>query len=909
MRHPPGSELTTPDLTRDRPPTADDLVAEAGRRLAAPGLVVVTGCPGAGRTTLLRRLAEAYRGPVFAGGGLAMLRGVPALALSRAVRARLPAHDPALLAEAVRSRVRGGLLVVDDLQWADPATLAALAPLAAHCRVAAALRTPHRLPPSADQALRDAAVGWFVVPPLTPDAARALIRRTAPGLAEAAISAVLARAGGVPLALQALARHSARLDQTSNPGGPDGSTGTADQTADQTAEVPRLAGATAARADQVMYAVAQALADLTRPARTAMAALGLLGRPATAALLGAGVDELVAAGLVTVSSGSLPDNGAEVAPVSPYVAEVAAGLLDLPARQALHRSLARRVPPAEAARHLAAAGDPTAAYTQAVAAAGRAGTAGEQANLLLFACQLPGAAPPATVRVDAARAALACGRPRAAVGALGQERAATAAALRGEALLQLGDPVAARDAVAAIPDDAPTVAVAGRDRILLLTTAADTSGTTDAADLSRQIIARHGDPPAHPGLRAALAAVHAAQRAPGWEHGLANAAATAGQAGDPLAARWSAWLLVETLAADGRLTEAAQAARTAAAGSAADLAYSWQTRFLAAELWCAALHGAVPDLDGDEVLRRATDLTDRTLPAPARGYATAAASLIQADSGLLAPARARLAHLAVQPGTTGAVVDWVAREAAWLDGQPDQAHHARTAPPGAPPLVDGLRRITARWAAYDAASSQPGGTGDPVVGDSDTEPVGVAVAPVRETLAAWAGDPGRFALAAKAWHDLAIREEVRCLLAQGLRCADPAQAIPALLAAERLAQAAGLVVLHGRVRRALRQHAGHRGTRVSGTANACRDPSAMLPGAVRDDVPRARAAILTGRERDVLRLVAHGEPTRRIARQLGVSAETVETHIRAGMRKLGARTRTAAAALALDLISEQEEAV
>ena len=57
---------------------------------------------------------------------------------------------------------------------------------------------------------------------------------------------------------------------------------------------------------------------------------------------------------------------------------------------------------------------------------------------------------------------------------------------------------------------------------------------------------------------------------------------------------------------------------------------------------------------------------------------------------------------------------------------------------------------------------------------------------------------------------------------------------------------------------------------------------------------------LTDRERDVLRLVARGEPTRRIAGQLGISRETVETHIRAGMRKLGARTRTEAAALALE---------
>jgi DNA-binding CsgD family transcriptional regulator len=152
--------------------------------------------------------------------------------------------------------------------------------------------------------------------------------------------------------------------------------------------------------------------------------------------------------------------------------------------------------------------------------------------------------------------------------------------------------------------------------------------------------------------------------------------------------------------------------------------------------------------------------------------------------------------------------------------------------------------------------------------------------PVRATLAAWAGDdPDRFDKAAQAWHDLARREEVRCLLAHGLRETDPAQAVPPLLAAESLAEDAGLVVLLGRARRALRRHA------------------------VRRDVRGRRAGDdLTDREREVLRQVARGEPTRRIAGQLGISRETVETHIRSGMRKLGARTRTEAAVIALEML-------
>jgi DNA-binding CsgD family transcriptional regulator len=493
--------------------------------------------------------------------------------------------------------------------------------------------------------------------------------------------------------------------------------------------------------------------------------------------------------------------------------------------------------------------------------------------------------------VAAARAALAAGRPRAAARVVTAALGTDAAVLRGEALLQAGDPAEARQAVAPVPDDGDPALVAARDRVRLLADLA--TDPASAASAVRAVIDRHGEPPEHPGLRAALAAVRAAARAPGWEYALATAAATAGGAGDALSARCSAWLLVETLAADGRLVEAAQTAAQAAEACAADLAYSWQTRFLAAQLWCSALHGAPPasaDPAGmDDVLRRAGDLIDRTLPALARGYATAAASLLEADGGLLAPARARLAAASTGSRSVGspsvdALLDWVRREAAWLDGQPEPASDA---PPweGATPLVDGLRRITARWAAYDEAG--PTGydraalsTGDPAA------PARAGPPAVAETLSAWAtgGDRDGFARAARAWHEVAVREEVRCLLACGLHAADRGRAVPPLLAAESLAQRSGLVVLLGRAHRALRRHA------------VRRDPR----DAAGEEPPPGE---LTARERDVLRLVARGEPTRRIAGQLGISTETVETHIRAGMRKLGAKTRTEAAARALEVLA------
>lgn len=48
---------------------------------------------------------------------------------------------------------------------------------------------------------------------------------------------------------------------------------------------------------------------------------------------------------------------------------------------------------------------------------------------------------------------------------------------------------------------------------------------------------------------------------------------------------------------------------------------------------------------------------------------------------------------------------------------------------------------------------------------------------------------------------------------------------------------------------------------------------------------------LTTREREIVSLIALGHDTRGIAEELGISAETVRTHVRNAMAKLGAHTR------------------
>jgi DNA-binding NarL/FixJ family response regulator len=55
------------------------------------------------------------------------------------------------------------------------------------------------------------------------------------------------------------------------------------------------------------------------------------------------------------------------------------------------------------------------------------------------------------------------------------------------------------------------------------------------------------------------------------------------------------------------------------------------------------------------------------------------------------------------------------------------------------------------------------------------------------------------------------------------------------------------------------------------------------------------AAILTDREREVLRLVGRGLSNKEIGRQLGISEKTVKAHLGAAFQRIGVRDRTQAA--------------
>jgi DNA-binding CsgD family transcriptional regulator len=81
------------------------------------------------------------------------------------------------------------------------------------------------------------------------------------------------------------------------------------------------------------------------------------------------------------------------------------------------------------------------------------------------------------------------------------------------------------------------------------------------------------------------------------------------------------------------------------------------------------------------------------------------------------------------------------------------------------------------------------------------------------------------------------------------------------------------------------------------------------------DYPRTLTApprtSLTGRQIQILRLAANGKTNRAIGRELGISEESVKTHMQATLRKLrvGDRTQAVAVALRLELIRLEEIAV
>jgi PAS domain S-box-containing protein len=95
-----------------------------------------------------------------------------------------------------------------------------------------------------------------------------------------------------------------------------------------------------------------------------------------------------------------------------------------------------------------------------------------------------------------------------------------------------------------------------------------------------------------------------------------------------------------------------------------------------------------------------------------------------------------------------------------------------------------------------------------------------------------------------------------------------------------------------------------RAIRVVAAGGVYVDPH-LVGAVVPDRDPEPSAEGLTSREREVLALLADGHTNEQAARALAISPDTVQTHVRNAMRKLGAESRTqaVASAMRLELIS------
>lgn len=90
--------------------------------------------------------------------------------------------------------------------------------------------------------------------------------------------------------------------------------------------------------------------------------------------------------------------------------------------------------------------------------------------------------------------------------------------------------------------------------------------------------------------------------------------------------------------------------------------------------------------------------------------------------------------------------------------------------------------------------------------------------------------------------------------------------------------------------------------RTAGTGELRRavDAAASQERFVDPDVPpKGSRGKLTRRQRQILQLLADGESTTVAARELDLSEETVKTHIKTAIARLGARNRTHAVSIAL----------
>jgi DNA-binding CsgD family transcriptional regulator len=300
--------------------------------------------------------------------------------------------------------------------------------------------------------------------------------------------------------------------------------------------------------------------------------------------------------------------------------------------------------------------------------------------------------------------------------------------------------------------------------------------------------------------------------------------------------------------------------------------------------WALTLQTARATLDfhaGDypAVLAVAEDLIDRVQERRGRDSIIETLCVTLVDLGRIDEALRRLEQTPLTDDHRGWVQQsWVQAEAALWAGRPARTVELADAclahTPNDPNLE--LFKVARAWALWQLGRD-PGPVPQP-----HSYPLLHAVRPEVQgvgELAAGRDARESFDRAAALWAPFHRRGELRCRWALGeatRRAGDTDGAVRILADVERVALDNGLLPLVGRV---------HQSLRAAG---------------VQRSAPRTRRSgdLLTGRQRELLRLVGEGRTNAEIAQRLGISRHTVVSQLTSAVTKLGATGRTHAAAIA-----------
>ena len=490
----------------------------------------LVGEAGIGKTTLMRAAVALSQRRLVETGGLATLRWVSRFVLARALGRTELAGDLENAAGLVERAVGDGVLLLDDVQWADAESIRALPYLVGRVSLVAAVRLDDS---DADAAVETLVEGGFEivdVGPLAEDVAARLVASERPDLATAVVSTIVRSAGGNPLLLRELTL-----------------------TGEPSASFRR--------------AVTARLKSLSEDGLDAVAVLGLAGRPLE--------DDGSSCYAEAVRRGFADRDAAQVRLRHGLIGEAAIEHLDAARKAGLHARLAHLVvDPVEAAQHFALAGDRESAHRAALAGVTQTAVPGVRAALLGLAAANADGADADLLRLEAAedlcRAGDFGGVPAALEGLRTDEPElrALAGLLRARALWEAGDDDGYR---AEVTESRALVAGSGSESEARLRIEAvriplfldnDPAGLEEAeavVDLARS---RQLDAPRALNLLGVARNIFAGE---GWEEPFKEAMRLARESGDALSELYAANNLVAGYETAGKPARAHEIARAAAA--------------------------------------------------------------------------------------------------------------------------------------------------------------------------------------------------------------------------------------------------------------------------------------------------------------------------------------------------------